>query len=256
MAIEDRRREWFSFGRVFSRGFLSFRQAMAPALLITLLFIVGPQAVVLGLFGGMRSMPDFERLMSAGLIVGAVVGGILIWIFSIAAQTGLVFLAMSAQQRKTMSFGESMLVGLRTFLPVLGMSILVALGTALGFILLIVPGVMLMVLWSVAVPARLHDGPGVFAALEESSSLTKGVRWQVFAILLLTGIALWVVQLLGSIPAAWMPDEYARYVAAVVQPLSVGITTLVSSFGGASLFHELKWGGRDANEEATAEMFE
>lgn len=256
MAIEDRRREWFSFGRVFSRGFESFRLAMAPALLITLLFIVAPQALILGIFGGMTTMPDWERLMNAGTVVGAAVGGILIWIFSLAAQTGLVFLALSAQQRRAFSFAESMLTGLRTFLPILGLNILVSLGVGLGLLLLIVPGLILMVMWSVAVPARLHDGPGVFAAIEESSSLTKGVRWQVFAILLVTGIGLWFFQLLGAVPAIWIPEEYARYATAIVQPVTVGITTLITSFGAASLFHELKWGGRDANEETTAGMFD
>lgn len=260
MAIEDRRRAWFSFGRVFSRGFSSFGQAMAPALLITLIFIVAPQAALLWTVGGMSTSEDFQRIIESGigsgLFVAGIVGGILMWIFAVAAQTGLVHLAMCAQQRRAFSFGESMLTGLRLFLPILGLSILVSLGTALGLILLIVPGLILMVMWCVAIPARIHDGPGVTAAMEESSSLTKGVRWPVFAVLLVAGIGLWLLSLLGSIPTIWLPPETAKYTVAILQPLTVGVSTLVTSFGTASLFHELKWGDRDANEDSTAELFE
>eukprot|EP01030_Chromulinospumella_sphaerica_P024530 gene24530-24614_t len=167
MAIEDRRRAWFSFGRVFSRGFSSFGQAMAPALLITLIFIVAPQAALLWTVGVGNATDLYQRAMESGfgvsLIVGGVVGGITVWVFALAAQTGLVHLAMCAQQRRAFSFGESMLTGLRLFLPILGLSILVSLGTALGLILLIVPGLILMVMWCVAIPARIHDGPGVTA---------------------------------------------------------------------------------------------
>jgi uncharacterized membrane protein len=255
MAIEDRRRAWFSFGRVFSRGFATFGQAMAPALLITLIFIVAPQAALLWTVGGFSTSADFERLANSGMMIGGAVGGILIWIFGVAAQTGLVHLALSAQQRLATSFAESMLTGLRLFLPILGLSILVSLGTALGLILLIVPGVILMIMWCVAIPARIHDGPGVTAAMGESSSLTKGVRWQVFAMLLLTGIGLYAVGLLGGLPAIWMPPETAKFAIVVLQPLATGVSALVTAFGTASLFHELKWGDRDPGEEATAELF-
>ena len=259
MAIEDRRRTWFNFGRVFSRGFSSFRQAMAPALLITLIFIVAPQAVLLWTIGGLSTSEDFQRVIESGfgsgLFIAGMVGGILMWIFAVAAQTALVHLALSAQQRRALSFGESMLTGLRLFLPILGLSILVSLGTALGLLLLIVPGVILMVMWCVAIPARIHDGPGVTAAMEESGNLTKGVRWQVFAMLLVTGIGLWVVSLLGSLPAVWMPADMMKPAVAILQPLAVGVSSLVTTFGTASLFHELKWGDRDPNEDATAELF-
>ena len=256
MAIEDRRRAWFNFGRVFSRAFSSFRTALAPALLITLIFIVAPQAVLLWTVGGFSTGGDFSRLANSGLWVGGLIGGIAMWVAAVAAQTGLVHLAMSAQQRQAFSFGDSMLTGLRLFLPVLGLSILVSLGTMLGLILLIVPGVILMVMWCVAVPARIQDGPGVTAAMEESASLTKGVRWQVFAMLLVTGILLGIVSQLGRTPAAWMPSESMKIAIAILQPLAAGVTTLISSFGSASLYHELKWGDRDANEETTAQLFE
>lgn len=229
---------------------------MAPALLITLLFIAAPQALMIWTAGSLRSAEDYERIMSAGLIpvVGGSIGVILIWVAAVAGQTALVHLAMNAQQRKPFSFGDSMLTGWRLFLPTLGISLLTSLGAALGLILLIVPGIILMVMWCVSMPARIHDGPGVVEAMQESAALTKGVRWQVFAMLLIVGIGLYIISLLGTAPVLAAP-EAAKVILGVVQPLTVGFSTLVTTFGTASLFHELKWGDRDPSEDLTAAIF-
>ncbi|MCD6727704.1 MAG: hypothetical protein LT070_10785 [Solirubrobacteraceae bacterium] len=71
--------------------------------------------------------------------------------------------------------------------PVLGQLILVGLvaglGIAIGFVLLIVPGLILLTIWAVAAPVVVVERPGVFAALSRSGALTKGNRWQVFGVI-------------------------------------------------------------------------
>jgi hypothetical protein len=256
MAVEERRRAWFNFGRVFSRGFQSFGRAMAPAILIALIFVVAPYAVLIGTAGTISTAGDYERLMSSGMIAAWVGGAFAVSLVTLLGQTSLIHLALSAQQGRDVSFGSSLGVGFRLFLPTLGLGILVALGTMLGLLLLVVPGIILMVMWSVALPARIHSGPGVTAAMEESADLTKGVRWIVFALLLVAGVGFYILNQLAAAPIRLLPPQAAIIASTIIVPLTAGATSLAQCFGAASLFHELRWGDRDPHEDAAAEVFE
>ena len=46
----------------------------------------------------------------------------------------------------------------------------------------VVPGVLLWVMWSLAVPAKVLENLGIFDAMSRSSDLTKGDRWRIFVI--------------------------------------------------------------------------
>src|SRR5436190_13854730 len=76
---------------------------------------------------------------------------------------------------------------LRSVEPVLlrlmAVSILTALGVAIGFALLIIPGLILLVLWSVVAPVSVLERPGVFAAFGRSRQLVSGNGWAVFGVI-------------------------------------------------------------------------
>jgi hypothetical protein len=86
------------------------------------------------------------------------------------------------------------LLALRLTLPILGVSIIVAVLTALGFILLIVPAFMIYCAFVVAVPALVEERRGVFGSLQRSRDLTRGSRKRIFVILLV----FWVLSFLIS----------------------------------------------------------
>jgi hypothetical protein len=69
-------------------------------------------------------------------------------------------------------------------LPLIGLSILLGIGVTIGFILIIVPGLFLMTIWSVAAPALVVERHGVFAAFGRSRELVRGHGWQVFGVIL------------------------------------------------------------------------
>ena len=74
-------------------------------------------------------------------------------------------------------------------LPLIGMAIISYFAFVLAFLLFIIPGLMLLVRWSVAVPALVEERVGIFGALKRSNALTRGSRWRIFAL----GIILIVV---------------------------------------------------------------
>jgi len=90
---------------------------------------------------------------------------------------------------------EALRRGLSRFGAIVGLAILVGCGIWIGLILLIVPGIMFALRWSVALPACVVEGLGPLASMKRSAQLTKGHRWKLFGIFLL----LWVVSALAGL---------------------------------------------------------
>lgn len=67
-------------------------------------------------------------------------------------------------------------------LGVVGLSLLIGLAAGAALLLLIVPGVLLFIMWSLAVPAKVLENLSVTDAMSRSSDLTKGDRGRVFVI--------------------------------------------------------------------------
>ena len=59
---------------------------------------------------------------------------------------------------------------------------------ALGMFLLIVPGVILAIMFYVAIPVRVVEGRNIGDCLSRSEKLTKGHRWSIFGLLVLVVI--------------------------------------------------------------------
>ena len=75
-----------------------------------------------------------------------------------------------------------------SILPLLAAGLLAGLGIALGFLLLIVPGLFLITIWAVVAPVIVVEKPGVFAAFGRSRELVRGHGWTVFGIVLITAL--------------------------------------------------------------------
>src|SRR3546814_14014813 len=76
-------------------------------------------------------------------------------VFYELVQGGLDRATIAHTEGRRASFGESAAAGLAVALPLIGLSILAAIGIWLGLILLIVPGIMLFCMWAVEI-GRAH----------------------------------------------------------------------------------------------------
>lgn len=75
----------------------------------------------------------------------------------------------------------------------IGLSLLVGLLNAVGFLLLVVPGIYLYAAWIVVTPALLLEGKGVWPAMQRSRELVRGRWWPTAGVVLLTTILTSVV---------------------------------------------------------------
>lgn len=85
-------------------------------------------------------------------------------------------------------------------LPLIGAGILAGIAIGIGFILLIVPGLILLTIWSVIAPVIVVERTGVIEAFGRSRELVRGNGWQVFGVIVVVFLIVFVVQtVLGAI---------------------------------------------------------
>lgn len=76
--------------------------------------------------------------------------------------------------------------GLSRFFPLSLLVLLWTLGVMLGFLALIIPGILLCLMWAVAMPCCVVERTGPIRSLGRSRELTRGVRWKLFGLFLET----------------------------------------------------------------------
>ena len=190
--------ESFSIGRAFSRtGSLISASLGSVGLFVVIVQLVsgvinyGLRSQMAGMMAASQASRDpavklamfgsgwYWALMATSLVLGSIV-------FS-GAISGMI----KVGNGESTSVGDCFAMGVKKFLPVLGLLVLWILGIYAGFILLLVPGCILVAMWSVAMPALLAEDTGVIGAFGRSRALTKGSRWQIFLLLLIVVLLLY-----------------------------------------------------------------
>ena len=89
--------------------------------------------------------------------------------------------------------GEALGAALNRFVPLLVLHVLTSLGIATGLILLVLPGIALAVLWSVAFPILIAERARPIDAMRTSFSTVRSKFWPVLGLLAIHTAALIVV---------------------------------------------------------------
>jgi hypothetical protein len=115
--------------------------------------------------------------------------------------------------------------------PLIGAGILAGIGIAIGFVLLIIPGLFLLTIWAVLAPVIVLERTGVFQAFGRSRQLVKGHGWQVFGVLVVLFLIFFVVRILVSALIGGIADSFAGFAIAdlIVNVLTVPISALAAS---------------------------
>lgn len=170
-------------GAVVSRIWQIYRDQFG-VLVTTALALYALQFVVLLLLGS-----------SASIAVA-----ILFWALSILYQGMVVELVQDIQDgRRDHSIGDLIRSVEPVFWPLVAVSILFGIGLGIGFILLIIPGLILMVMWAVVAPVTVLERPGVFEAFGRSRQLVRGNGWNVFGVIILVFLAVVVISVGGGV---------------------------------------------------------
>lgn len=88
----------------------------------------------------------------------------------------------------------------KNFLPILFASLLVYLISAIGFVLLILPGIYISVVGVLAIPIVVLENKGPFEALDRAFKLIRDKWWSTFGLIIVTSIIAGIVRAVFSLP--------------------------------------------------------
>ena len=120
-------------------------------------------------------------LLSLIGIAGAVIGAIISFAATYVVQASLIKAVQDVRDgRVDLDLSQTVRAAGPYILPVIGASILAGIGVTIGFILLIVPGFILLTYWCLIVPFIVLGGSGVFGSFGNSWRTVRGYAWRVF----------------------------------------------------------------------------
>ena len=182
-------------------------------------------------------------------------------------QAALVHGTIAELNGRRASFADCLSTGLKHFVPLLLIAIIYFFVVFCGLIFFVVPGLIVAVMLSVAVPVRVVEHTGVLVSFDRSQGLTKGHRWAIFGLF----IAYYIVQMIISMivlsvvifsvmrsPEAFAIDAGTAKTWPMILASAVAqmINAVLSATGTASIYYELRQIKEGVGPEALASVFD
>lgn len=203
-------------------------QATVAPMLLFVVLIAG-----LGTLGEVGGAVDPERLWGLGLHIDpgrTTAWGVAAALAGLVANVagGYLLLVRMLEAKGRLAPGDTRIWAY------VGLSILVGLGTVLGFVALIVPGVIVMVRWSAAPAFLVGERAGITEAMSMSWDATKDAAWSIFFAGLVGFVAM--IALGGAIGglAGWTDAD--PVITSFATGLLEAISTVVSLAFGIAVY--------------------
>ncbi|MDP9329678.1 MAG: glycerophosphoryl diester phosphodiesterase membrane domain-containing protein [Actinomycetota bacterium] len=195
-------------------------------LLTGVVFAAKKDTVVIGNIQVTETVARSAGVALLVLLIGLIIGVII----NSALQAAIIRAAAQTTVGDPVDVSESYRFGFAHFGSVLLASILVGIVVAVGFVLLIVPGVIFLTMLAVTIPVVVIERKGVTDAMSRSWALAKGNFWHVLGTVVVAAIITSVVG--GAIGAiggnnwflAWIFGSIGQIIAA---PFSAMVTVLL-----------------------------
>lgn len=156
-------------------------------------------------------------LLSLAGVVGAILGAIIGFAATYVVQASLIKAVQDVRDgRVDLDLSETVRAAVPFILPVIGASILAGIGIAIGFVLLIVPGLILLTFWCLIIPFIVLAGSGVFEAFGNSMRTVRGHAWRVFGTYVLVFLILIAFTIVLGVVLALLPQFLRSFVNNVV----------------------------------------
>jgi hypothetical protein len=193
--------------------------------------VLMPAAAVVFLFSGI--LATVLVVASPGLALVATLVGLIAQILF----TGMVVeLVADVQDGRRDATPRQLL---KAAVPVFGSLVLIGIvagvGVLIGFILLVVPGLILLTIWSVAAPVVVLERPPGLGALSRSRELVRGQGWPTFGVIFVLFAGVSIVG--GGIEIA--ADTAGAGVGLVVRVVVGVLTAPLAALAAAVLYFEL-----------------
>ena len=230
-----------------------------PVAIITALPLLGLVPNTATMQASMRAGEAPEMSSAVTLMVYGFASMIVVFVGSLLASAAEIWVAHEGLHGHPAAIGGATARSARVLFPGLGMSILYGFGVGLASILLLVPGIMLLVRWIVALPAVVIEREGVLGSLRRSRDLTDGHRWPILGFMLLlflfSAVVFLVTRFGGAALAAAVGGSGGSTLAVVVGLVANAIASAVGGSATAALYFELRRASEGVLSLETAAAF-
>ena len=235
----------FRVGNAVSRTFEVFFQNFVPFFAISA--VAAAPLFVYGLAQGGSAKPGYAIWVQYALQIT----------LSALCEAMIIYATFQAMRNRPVRPTESIARGLARFGPIIAATILTTAVIAVGYVLLIVPGIIASLMFCVTLPACVVERLGPVDSMKRSSALTSGYRWPIFGAFLVIGIVGAVVAataagMLGAI-------GLASGLAWVVQTALFVWTAVAQAFQSvlvAIIYHDLRVVKEGIDLEQIASVFD
>lgn len=223
-----------SVGNIINETFSIYGQNFLPLIGSALVVFV-----VVGIITGLLQS-------SGGWVLGVIAA--IVGLAGRALYTGFVVKLVEDVRdgRRDQTIGDLFSSAAPAILPLIAFGILFGIGVAIGLVLIIVPGLILLTFWSVGAPAIVAEGAGPIEAFGRSWQLVRGNAWSVFGTLV---VVLLIVIAIGVVLAV-IANPIGDGALVVANVISGAITAPIFALAVTVMFFDL--GGGRAPEAGTA----
>lgn len=188
----------FSIGEAISFGWDTFKKHY--------LLFIGLAAIDI-VINSIPNMVSRETSPEKNLI------GLIVWLISAAIQIGIITISLKMVDSKKTGM-EDLFANIQYYFRYLVGTILYGFIVLIGFILLIVPGIIWAIKYQFYGYLIVDKNLGIMDAFHKSGEMTKGIRWDLFkfcltliGVIILGAICLGV-GLFAAIPVVWIATAY------------------------------------------------
>jgi hypothetical protein len=171
-------------------------------------------AIAFGFFVVTAVLVGFLDLLG---LVGVFLGWIVQLFSTFLLQATLVKAVQDVRDgRADLSLSETVSAAWPYILPVAVASILAGIAITVGFILIVVPGLILITIWAVIIPVIVLERSGAIASFGRSQQLVRGIGWPVFGTLVMLFIIEIFVSFVLGIIFGGLPTVVGHLLSTVI----------------------------------------
>ncbi|WP_242117234.1 hypothetical protein [Sphingomonas lacusdianchii] len=219
----------FGIGRVISNSFSAIGAAPAVFLIGSVVLNM-PLSLLPPLFPG----NTIVQWIGAG---GVGLAWLLFWPF---IQLFLTAIALDGLAGRPADLHAALTMAGRRFLPGLVLIVLMSIGLLAGFLMLVIPGIVLMLTWFVVLPVLANEGRGVFECFARSGELLNGMRWRLLLLLVIVAVLWSLFTGLAAGLAHSVAAQDGSWTKAAIDLVTSALAGMLQTTGTAAVYHEAR----------------
>ena len=238
-----------SIGSVLSRSLAILMKN--PLLYLVLAVLAVVPGVIL-----QTTMPmsvDPQTATTASVLGPQLIVAILNAILSMVIQGAIVYAVFQSLSGQRAEIGSAISRGLARIVPLLLASILVGLATGIGMLLFIIPGIIIMCICAVTIPACVLEKLGAVESISRSAALTKNNRMRIFGLLVIVNVVIYILIMIVSAMAVSIGSQA---VFIVIMVIALTIPQAFNCIMLAIIYCDLRVIKEGANIDALARVFD